>query len=98
MQHADFEKETRNLLSQYSNMQIILGVDRLDYIKGIPQKIAAFSTFLEKHPEHIGRTTLIQVAIPTRSDVEKYKELKSMVDELIGRINGKYGIYTYNDH
>ena len=81
----------QSLRDQYAGKQIVLGVDRLDYIKGIPQKIAAFSTFLEKHPEHVGRTILIQVAIPTRSDVEKYKELKSIVDELVGRINGKYG-------
>lgn len=93
MKEKEYGQQIQKLKEQYSGMQIILGVDRLDYIKGIPQKIAAFSTFLEKNPDYIGKTVLIQVAIPTRSDVEKYKDLKSTVDELVGRINGKYGTY-----
>ena len=80
---------------KYSNQKIVLGIDRLDYIKGIPQKIAAFSNFLDEHPEYVEKVVLIQVAIPTRSDVDKYREIKSTVDELVGRINGKYGTPTY---
>ena len=89
-------EESREHLSKlnscFDEKLLILGVDRLDYIKGIPLKIAAFSTFLETHKEYIGRVVLVQIAIPTRTQVDKYRELKSIVDELVGSVNGKYGI------
>lgn len=70
---------------------MIIGVDRLDYIKGVPNKLMAFDLFLSKYPEFQKQVTLIQVAVPTRTDVDEYQNLKTTVDGLVGLINGKYG-------
>jgi trehalose-6-phosphate synthase len=72
----------------------------LDYIKGIPQKLRAFEKLLTDHPEVKEKVVLIQVAIPTRSDVEEYKMLRKQVEGMIGMINGKHGEsshQTYRD-
>lgn len=69
-------------------------VDRLDYIKGVPQKLFALDVFLEKYPEWQGKVVLVQVAVPSRTDVEEYIQLRTTVNELVGRINGKYGKST----
>ena len=75
--------------------RFILGVDRLDYTKGIPQRIRAFAQLLEHHPEHRQRIILLQIAVPSRAEVAEYKELKSQIDELVGRINGQFGTATW---
>ena len=71
--------------------QIILGVDRLDYTKGIPERIHAYGRLLERHAELRGRVTLVQVAVPSREQVKEYQALKREIDELVGRINGRFG-------
>ena len=75
--------------------KLIVGVDRLDYIKGVPQKLHAFEVFLETHPEWIGKVVLVQVAVPSRGDVEEYQNLRANVNELIGRINGRFGTIEF---
>lgn len=71
--------------------KIILGVDRLDYTKGIPERIRAYGRLLELHKELRGQVTLIQVAVPSREQVSEYQALKREIDELVGRINGRFG-------
>ncbi|XP_052291361.1 alpha,alpha-trehalose-phosphate synthase [UDP-forming] 1-like isoform X6 [Citrus sinensis] len=73
---------------------VMLGVDRLDMIKGIPQKILAFEKFLEENPSWRDKVVLIQIAVPTRTDVPEYQKLTSQVHEIVGRINGRYGTLT----
>lgn len=73
------------------NCKIVLSVDRLDYTKGIPQRLEAFDLFLEKHPEQKEKLVLVMVVVPSRTKVEQYAHLKKQVDELVGEINGKYG-------
>lgn len=73
------------------NGKIVLSIDRLDYTKGIPQRLEAFDLFLEKHPEHREKLVLVMVVVPSRTKVEQYARLKKRVDELVGEINGKYG-------
>lgn len=70
--------------------QLLLGVDRLDYTKGLVHRIRAFETLLEKHPELKEKVTFLQVAVPSRTDVKEYQELKEELDQLIGRINGQF--------
>lgn len=70
---------------------LLLGVDRLDYTKGIPDRLEAFDTFLEAHPEQRGEVTLIQIAVPSREAVESYRRLREEVEGLVGRINGAHG-------
>ena len=81
LKHSDRDKDYR----------IILSVDRLDYTKGIPQRLEAFDLFLEKYPEYKKKVTLVMVAVPSRLGVETYQQLKHQVDEWVGRINGKHG-------
>ncbi|HEU0031512.1 MAG TPA: trehalose-phosphatase [Kofleriaceae bacterium] len=71
--------------------QLILGVDRLDYSKGIPARLEAFAHLLENFPEWRGKVSFVQVSVPTRSEVPEYAELRSRVEALVGRINGAFG-------
>jgi trehalose 6-phosphate synthase/phosphatase len=72
------------------NAQILLGIDRLDYTKGIPRRLLAFERLLHAHPELCGRVRLVQVAVPSREDVRAYRAFRSLADELIGRIHGQF--------
>lgn len=70
---------------------VVLSIDRLDYSKGIPGRLRAFGAFLERYPEWLGRVTMVAVAVPSRENVETYRQLKTEVDELVGGINGRFG-------
>lgn len=80
---------------KFEGCKIIVGVDRLDYIKGVPQKLHLFEIFLEEHPEWIGKVVLIQLAVPSRGDVEEYQSLRANVNELVGRVNGQFGTVEF---
>ncbi|KAI9886578.1 MAG: Fe(2+) transporter [Watsoniomyces obsoletus] len=75
---------------KFQGVKLMVGVDRLDYIKGVPQKLHALEVFLTEHPEWIGKLVLVQVAVPSRGDVEEYQNLRAVVNELVGRINGRF--------
>ncbi|KAG8720040.1 Trehalose-6-P synthase/phosphatase complex synthase subunit [Ceratobasidium sp. 394] len=83
------------LEQRFKGVKIIVGVDRLDYIKGVPQKLHALEVFLTEHPEWIGKVVLVQLAVPSRQDVEEYQNLRSTVNELVGRINGRFGTVEF---
>ena len=70
--------------------QVILGVDRLDYTKGIPERIRTIERLLEMHPRHREHVTFLQIAVPSRSQVAEYRDLKREIDELVGRVNGRF--------
>lgn len=70
--------------------KIMLGVDRLDYTKGIEQRMQAFDRLLERQPHLIGAVSLLQIAVPSRAAVPEYSAFKKRIDELVGRINGKH--------
>ncbi len=79
-----------------SSEQMILGVDRLDYTKGIPERIRAFEHFLEHYPEQREKVTLLQVAVPSRSEVSEYQELKREIDALVGQVNGRFATASWS--
>ncbi len=81
----------KRIRHKVGNRRIILSIDRLDYTKGIPERLEIFDLFMEKNPEFREEVTLILVAVPSRTGVEHYRMIKRRVDELVGRINGKYG-------
>ncbi|RLV95368.1 Alphaalpha-trehalose-phosphate synthase UDP-forming [Spathaspora sp. JA1] len=83
------------LKEKFKDCKVIVGVDRLDYIKGVPQKLHAFEVFLTENPQWIGKVVLVQVAVPSRGDVEEYQSLRATVNELVGRINGQFGTVEF---
>jgi len=71
--------------------RIVLGVDRLDYTKGLPRRLAAIETFFERDPEMRDKVRFVQLAVPTRENVEAYEQIRKEVHETVGRINGRFG-------
>ena len=75
---------------RFSATQVILGVDRLDYTKGIPERLTAFQRLLETNPELCGRVTMIQIVVPSREDIPEYMQLRLHIETLVSKINGEY--------
>ncbi|WVQ85139.1 alpha,alpha-trehalose-phosphate synthase [UDP-forming] [Cryptococcus sp. DSM 104549] len=95
LQRETVTSRLKTLENRFQGCKVIIGVDRLDYIKGIPQKLHALEVFLTQHPEWIGKVVLVQLAIPSRQDVEEYQNLRACVNELVGRINGRFGTVEF---
>lgn len=70
---------------------LILGVDRLDYMKGISLKLKAFERYLEAHPEDADRVRLLQITVPSRTSVPEYARLRETIERMVGEINGRFG-------
>ena len=71
--------------------KVMLSIDRLDYSKGIPQRLKAFELFLRQHKEYQSKVSLLMIVVPSRDTVSKYAQLKEEIDLLVGRINGEFG-------
>src|SRR5215210_7200094 len=84
------QQEARALRSDGS-VRLMVGVDRLDYTKGIPRRLLSYERMLQTHPELRERVRLVQVAVPSRTGVEAYQEYRALVEGLVGRINGDFG-------
>jgi len=89
------EQRAQRLRVTFPGCQLILGSDRLDYSKGIPERLRAFRTALERHPELRGRVILIQVVVPSRVEIPRYHEFKERIDRLVGDINGRFSTSTW---
>ncbi len=85
--HDMFERMSR----EFSRRKILLGVERLDYSKGLPQRLHAFKSLLKKYPENLSSSTLIQIASPSREDMGTYTDLRQELESLSGAINGDFG-------
>lgn len=88
-------EQTRQYMEEYKRdfqgKKVFLGIDRLDYIKGIQHKIYALERLFEKHPHLAEEVVLVQIAVPSRTDVVEYQRLKAATHKLVGRVNGLYG-------
>jgi trehalose 6-phosphate synthase len=84
---ADKVAELRRLLPK---RRLVLGIDRLDYTKGIPHRLRAFYSLMQRHPELRERISLIQVVVPSRVDIPSYHALKTEIEQLAARINGEF--------
>jgi trehalose 6-phosphate synthase/phosphatase len=73
------------------SVRLLVGVDRLDYTKGIPRRLLSYEKMLQTHPELREKVRLVQVAVPSRTGVEAYQEFRALVEGLVGRINGDFG-------
>lgn len=91
--------ETRDFIQLYAEakkeMKWILGVDRLDYIKGLMLKLQSFGEFLRKNPDLCGKVQMVQVVIPSRTEVPEYQDLKNKIEQQVSSINGEFGTPTY---
>jgi trehalose 6-phosphate synthase/phosphatase len=87
--------EKQKLRATTKGQKIILSIDRLDYTKGIDKRLQAFELFLEKHPQYLGKVVLEMVAIPSRTEIFQYQEMKKDIDELVGKINGRFGTISW---
>jgi trehalose 6-phosphate synthase len=82
--------ESRKLHALLPRRRLVLGIDRLDYTKGIALRLRAFQELLEAHPSMRGKVSLIQVVVPSREDVPEYARMKTEIEQLVGRINGAF--------
>ncbi|WP_209330249.1 bifunctional alpha,alpha-trehalose-phosphate synthase (UDP-forming)/trehalose-phosphatase [Lunatimonas salinarum] len=80
---------------QLGGQKLLITIDRLDYSKGIPQRIRAFDRLLDQREDFHGKVSMIMVVVPSRAKVQSYKELKTEIDTLVGRINSKYSTLNW---
>ena len=87
----EVQREKDELLKSLRESRVILSVDRLDYTKGIIHRLEGFETLLDTAPEWRGAVTLLVVVVPSRIGVQDYEHMKRQIEELVGKINGKFG-------
>src|SRR5262245_36442822 len=78
------------LRRQFAGKRMLVGVDRLDYTKGIVERLRAIELLLERRPEFRGRVAVLQIAVPSRGDIREYRDLRGEVEQIVGRINGRF--------
>jgi trehalose 6-phosphate synthase len=83
------------LHENYEHRQLMLGIDRLDYTKGIPERLLAFERALDKYPEMREKVSLLQVVVPSRTMVPDYIDLKTQLEQMAGRINGRFSLHGW---
>ena len=92
-------QETKEFIERYAeskkDTKWILGVDRLDYIKGLMLKLKSFEEFLRKYPDWRGKVQMLQVVIPSRTEVAEYQDLKNKIEQQVSSINGEFGSPDY---
>jgi trehalose 6-phosphate synthase/phosphatase len=85
------ERDIRELKNTLAGVNLILSVDRLDYSKGISNRLEGYELFLENNPEYHGKVALLMVVVPSRIGVVQYDLMKRQIEELVGKINGRFG-------
>lgn len=90
VQSDEVAVELKRLDDHYRGQRIILSVDRLDYSKGIARRLEAFEQFLRENPQHHKKVALVMVAVPSRTEVDTYRELRDYIEQTVSRINGMY--------
>src|SRR5438067_11299632 len=89
-EEAEESRQMRRLTASIRDRSLIIGVDRIDYSKGLPARFAAYSHLLEHYPQTRGHTVLMQIATASRSDVPAYREIRRNLEAAAGNINGRY--------
>ena len=89
-------KESASLRESFGNRKVIISVDRLDYSKGILNRLEGYEIFLERNPEWQDRVVLVVIVVPSRIGVDHYQYLKQQIDEMVGKVNGKFGTISWN--
>jgi trehalose 6-phosphate synthase/phosphatase len=91
VEDPEVQKAIDKVKKKLGDQKVILSIDRLDYTKGIPQRLEAFDLFLQRNPQYKEKVCFILVAVPSRTKLEHYTQIKHRIDELVGQINGKHG-------
>ncbi|MGE5505622.1 MAG: alpha,alpha-trehalose-phosphate synthase (UDP-forming) [Actinomycetota bacterium] len=86
---------TRRMKAALRGRRLVMGVDRLDYSKGLPQRLDAIERLLDQHPEFRGRVDYMQIAAPSREEVARYRALKRALESAAGRINGRFAEFDW---
>ena len=89
-QEKEVQEQVQHLQQNFKDQKVILSVDRLDYSKGILQRLQAFERLLEFHPEYIEKISLYMIVVPSRDTVPQYKELRDEIDKRVGNLNSLY--------
>jgi len=84
--------QAASLRAAHAGRQIVLGVDRLDRSKGLPEKLRAFAELLTRHPELREKVSLVQVVVPARDNLPRHATLRAELDRQVGEINGRFGV------
>ena len=92
IKNAEVKKRLTTIRKKVGDRKVIISIDRLDYTKGIIQRLEAFDLFLSQNPEYKEKVTLILVAVPSRTGVKDYMDLRKQLEGLVGRINGEHGV------
>ncbi len=87
----EIQAEVKHLRDKFKDSKVILSIDRLDYTKGISNRLRGFERFLNNHPEWRKKVVLLLVVVPSRVGVEHYQLMKRQIDEMVGKINGRFG-------
>lgn len=90
----EVQAEAATIQRSADGRKLILGIDRLDYTKGMPRRLLAMERFLEREPTWRGRIRYVQVAVPSREKIAAYEQLRQQVHDIVSRINGLYGTAT----
>lgn len=92
---VEVQEQVGHFREKFGDSKLILSVDRMDYTKGIINRMQAFSLLLDQHPELKEKVSFIMVSVPSRSNVSKYQDLKEEIDEIVGNINGRHGTVSW---
>ncbi|QJB31397.1 bifunctional alpha,alpha-trehalose-phosphate synthase (UDP-forming)/trehalose-phosphatase [Chitinophaga oryzae] len=87
---TEVKHQLQNLRENFQQERMVLSIDRLDYSKGILQRLQAFELLLQLHPEYVGKVVLYMIVVPSRDTVPQYKELRDEIDKLVGNINARF--------
>jgi trehalose 6-phosphate synthase len=89
-EHGVGTEAVKRFIRSLQGRQLIIGVDRLDYSKGLVERVTAYQRFLETHPDKVGQVTFMQIAPLSRGDVRAYAEIRAALEQASGRINGQF--------
>lgn len=95
-QDPEVKHQLQNLRENFQHERMVLSIDRLDYSKGILQRLQAFELLLQLHPKYVGKVVLYMIVVPSRDTVPQYKELRDEIDKLVGNINARFRTLSWH--
>lgn len=90
-QAPDTRRRRDEIRQRTGAKRLILSAERLDYVKGALERLECFERYLDRHPEQVGEISFVQIAVPTRTGMEEFQEMRRLAEEAVGRINGRFG-------